>query len=58
MSKFTIQETISFEVEADTAQEALDAWLQQGDKAPGYSFISVDEREVTDEDGRWCPVDG
>jgi hypothetical protein len=53
MPKFIIQETIAFEVEGATAQDALDDWLNAGEQAPGYAFREVSEREVFDAD--WNP---
>jgi general stress protein 26 len=49
--KYRIHEEIEHEVEADSAQAALDAWLEQGTEAPGYAFIAVHERDVLDTNG-------
>jgi hypothetical protein len=57
MSKFVIRETITFTVEADTAQEALDDWLSAGEEAPGYQFGEVEDREVIGPDGKHCVVE-
>lgn len=63
MPKFTIVEIIreEREIEADTAQDALDAWLNAGDEAMNVGskepYVQVDERWVEDEDGRDCRVE-
>lgn len=56
MAKFRIYEEIEIEVEADSAQQALEAWLREGENAPGYT-LRVHERDVYDEHGNWCEVE-
>jgi hypothetical protein len=51
MSEFIIEERIRFAVHGETAQEALDNWLNAGEDAPGYSFREVSDRHVEDEQG-------
>jgi hypothetical protein len=57
MPKYTIVETIveRREVEADTAQAALDAWLIGG--TPVEHTIEVTERYVEDADGNECETE-
>lgn len=57
MPKFIICEEVTYAVEADTAQEALDTFLQSENRDELF-FVSVDERTVTDEDGEPCDVEG
>lgn len=63
MPKFTIIEIVreEREIEADTAQDALDAWLNAGDEAMNVGskepYTQVDERWVEDENGRDCQVE-
>ena len=63
MPKFTIVEIVreEREIEADTALDALDAWLNAGDEAMNVGskepYVQVDERWVEDENGRDCRVE-
>lgn len=54
---WTIQEHITFKIEADTAQDALDDWLNNGEQANGYAFQEVGERAVFHEDGTEAEVE-
>jgi hypothetical protein len=47
--KFRIHERVEWEVDAPSAQEALDQFLSDG--ADAHTFIAVHERHVTDEQG-------
>jgi hypothetical protein len=56
MPRFTITETVTekHEVDADSAQEALDIWLIHGsdsDQVSDEYSASVESRVVTDENG-------
>ena len=57
MTEYTITETIGFVVKGDSAQDALDAWLNEGEGAEGYAFCEVSEREVFDAQGQPCEVE-
>ena len=60
MPRFRIVEEITEErwVEADTAQDALDAWLNAGDEAvESGPYVEVKEREVYDETGAYCDTE-
>lgn len=61
MPRFTIVELVveTHHVDAASAQEALDIWLQHGSDHPAVVSevqISVEEREVYDEAGNPCEV--
>lgn len=51
--KFTITQTDTFEVEAETAQEAYDLFIQNMDRY----FMGTSEREILDEDDEPCDWD-
>ena len=51
MSTFRITETVVFEVEGDTPQDAMDAWLNDGEQAEGYAFCGVNDRSMHDAEG-------
>jgi hypothetical protein len=62
MPKFTIIEQLTErrEVEADTAQEALEIWLTHGTEHPGVADeyeVSVEERWVESERGNPCDTE-
>lgn len=60
MPKFTIIETVEEhrDVEADTAQEALERWLNEGqDAVSGRVYYEVKERHVEDADGNACETE-
>lgn len=62
MPKFKIHEEITeiHTVEADTAQEALEIWLNSGTDADCVADeleLSVNERWVEDEDGNTCETE-
>ncbi len=55
MPQFTIIETCHMTVEAPTAQDALDNWLNAGNEA--VTAFSVEERDVLDAQGQPCSVE-
>lgn len=55
MPEFTIREVVYMTVEAESAQDALDAWLNSGNDA--IQTFSVEEREVLDAQGELCEVE-
>lgn len=60
MPKFTIVEIVreESEIEADTAQDALDIYINHGlPKGSETKFVSVDERWVEDADGEECETE-
>jgi hypothetical protein len=54
MPDFIIREHVEYTVEAESAQEALDRWLNEGDEAVKYT--AVEDRDVFDTNYAPCEV--
>lgn len=48
--KVVITETIEFEVEADSVEDGVEAWLTEGESAKGYAFLAVTERTAEEKE--------
>lgn len=45
MPKWIIEEQIQIQIEAESAEAAVEAWIEKGEDAPGYAFVGVIERD-------------
>lgn len=55
IAKFKIIETVVYEVPAESAQQAVDAFL--ADATPDRWLLEISERDVLGPDGEVCLVD-
>lgn len=56
MPLFTIRELVTYQVEAETAQDAMRKFLND-DESPNCYFTNAEDRTIEDEEGNLCEVD-